>query len=610
MNGEFDWLFYTSYYEDLRHIRTKEQAYKHYKNHGINENRMGKNKENIIIDKSFYKFLYNDLSNKKNDIDLYRHYYKFGKKENRTTSREDIRYKLFDWKYYIIYNNLNIVNKENAYKHYIENKDKPHIVINKFQNFNYKYYKKYYNLPKEYTKNDVLVNYLSNKKMFINKYIRSEYLYFDPEKYKIYYNLTNLKSKKDIFQHYLDNYKKGYIYFNNNIKNNNITNEMAIAVSVYIDEKTPIEKVICSKIGLNSIINKCNNMYIIIVIDNCITIDYLEFLFDLIDNRPNVKVYMNKMNYGIAKTKNICIKLLEELNVNYYCLLDDDIEIKKNFYNYIMKIYKNIPDIPILAPFNIDMSYTKFEYNNIKLIKTNHYFGNLIVINKNSLREYGYMRKFEYKWGIEHSDLTYRYLKHTQYKDFAININKYINNFQVINGISTLHLHSCEVDHEKVKLNTEIYNKYNGIKEYVDYIFDKSEIKEITVNELNRIKYIEKITNKYKNIINNMKIYKNYINTEYLTNNNSFMPILYNMIQKDYTKYNNKYNKLTHIINKLNNTYNNINDNDINDNDINDSEFDNELDNNTLNIIKTDSTSSLTSLYDNSNQGYSIDYIV
>ena len=84
-------------------------------------------------------------------------------------------------------------------------------------------------------------------------------------------------------------------------------------------------------------------MKIIILIDYNITESHLEFIKELINNNNNKNIYLytNNENYGIAKTKNICIKLLEEQNIKYICLLDDDIEILKDFSQYVINIFEN-----------------------------------------------------------------------------------------------------------------------------------------------------------------------------------------------------------------------------------------------------------------------------
>jgi hypothetical protein len=556
---DFNWKFYIKVNSDLIHIKTKIDAFNHFIKIGKFENRIYKEDKNINIDEKFYKFLYDDLSDIDNNGDLIKHYYLYGKKEDRIINRSDNRYKLFHWKYYLDNNTDIIINKifdkllkDYTFKHYITHGIKEDRVIYNFSDFDCIFYKNYYNL-KYNNENEIKIHYLENlDNIFINSNIYNNYKLFDCNKYKKYYNLSEIILDEDLFKHYLINYKNGNIFFKKNLSLDKTNPKIGIAVSIYIDKNTPNERVLCSKICINSILKECDSVYIIFIIDNCITIDYLKFLFDVIDNRDNIKVYINKKNFGIAKTKNICMKLLEELNLDYICLLDDDVEIKVNFCNYIENIFNKVSDIPFLSNFNFELPYSKIKHNDIEFIKTNNYFGNFLVFNQKFIEKYGYMRIFNYKWGHEHIDITHRYLNNTKYKDYAIDLSYYINNFQIINSKNTLHLHSCYVDHEKVIDNKNILDKYLNNIEYVPFILDKTDIKEITYLELDKINYINKKINKYNKITEKYLKDSKYLKESYWNKIDNFFDIFYNNINKDYEEYNKNYNIINKILNKLN----------------------------------------------------------
>lgn len=80
----FDWLFYKNYYNDLSNINSKEDALMHWYKHGINENRIY-NSDFLYLDWKKYLLYYDDLIeknlNKKEDI--LNHWIKYGKNENR-----------------------------------------------------------------------------------------------------------------------------------------------------------------------------------------------------------------------------------------------------------------------------------------------------------------------------------------------------------------------------------------------------------------------------------------------------------------------------------------------------------------------------------------------
>jgi hypothetical protein len=126
---EFDWKSYISSYDDLKNIKTKEEAWKHWINHGKNENRIINNenledlKEFKIFDWKYYISLYDDLKDIKTKEEAWKHWITHGKNENRIISNiENLQeFKEFDWKSYIsLYDDLkDIKTKEEAWKHWI-----------------------------------------------------------------------------------------------------------------------------------------------------------------------------------------------------------------------------------------------------------------------------------------------------------------------------------------------------------------------------------------------------------------------------------------------------------------------------------------------------------
>ena len=302
------------------------------------------------------------------------------------------------------------------------------------------------------------------------------------------YDLTykNNKKNEEIIKENEENeenfnknsFLQNYIKWNNNhIRNDK---NMGIAISVYSDNYTPQNRIIASHICLNSIIRFFKNSLIIIVIDNEIQQDHYTFIKNLINDKKNVKLYRNNQNFGIAKTKNICIKLLEEHNVDYICLLDDDIEILDDFTDTVLSVFNSV-NIPLLTNFNHELNYENIKIMNYDFVITSNFFGNLLIINRDYIKKYGYFGKFEYKWGDEHIEFTKRYLYNTKYENIAIDLSSYINNEQIIDGISMLHIHSIDVDFEEVKKNKETMLKLLSNIKYIDFTLNKIDIDKIEV---------------------------------------------------------------------------------------------------------------------------------
>jgi len=131
----FDWLFYKNYYNDLMHIQTKEETYFHWKTYGESEGRISNPSQNIdhnneeyinemnSFDWELYLELNIDLQDEgiETKEDAFLHWKKHGIKENRISN--------FDWCAYIKNYNLigkSIDNKTKAIKHWIEN-GKPNV---------------------------------------------------------------------------------------------------------------------------------------------------------------------------------------------------------------------------------------------------------------------------------------------------------------------------------------------------------------------------------------------------------------------------------------------------------------------------------------------------
>ena len=511
----FDWKFYVNFHQDLldNNINTEQLAFYHWKDFGQKEGRLINETQCEGLDTFDWKYYINkypDLieNGVTNKISAYKHWIQHGKYEMRFTNKEmELSYKTFDSDFYLNsyldLKNSDLKSRKDAFKHWIESGKNEKRYIKTHNDFDYEYYMSYYNLNdniKIQSREDALEHYLNNREQFPFKNIEMEISYdeFDWEKY-IKYNDISEDTKDGAYYHWLTIGKKnGYIFYKKYNNNENDSNEsiqnnlnrLGVAVSVYSNSKTSLSRILCSKICLNSIVEKFKNSAIIIVIDGLIQPHHMKFIENLTKNNPNISIYKNIQNFGIAKTKNICIKLLEEYDIDYLCLLDDDVEIIRDLTDYVTDVFKKVPDIPLLSNYNPYLNYKVNDNYLVKFIETTNYFGNLLIINRPFLKTYGYMAEFEYKWGDEHVEFTHRYLDKTPYKNFALNFDNYIINEQLINGQSTLHLHSLNINKEGVNKNHEQMLKLLENIEYIDFNLDENEIKKIDLfKKNNRLLY-------------------------------------------------------------------------------------------------------------------------
>lgn len=82
----------------------------------------------------------------------------------------------------------------------------------------------------------------------------------------------------------------------------------------------------------------------IYVIDNASTDDSVEFLKI---NFPAVKIVINSENYGFAGGYN---EGLKQIDAEYYCLLNSDVEVTENWIEPVLYLFERNPEIAAIQP--------------------------------------------------------------------------------------------------------------------------------------------------------------------------------------------------------------------------------------------------------------------
>ncbi|WP_413531687.1 glycosyltransferase family 2 protein [Empedobacter brevis] len=107
---------------------------------------------------------------------------------------------------------------------------------------------------------------------------------------------------------------------------------------------------------LPSVINNSKNATIY-VIDNASTDNSIELLKTQF---PSVKIIQNKRNFGFAQGYN---EGLKEIDAEYFCLLNSDVEVTENWIEPIEKLFDHHPDIAAIQPKILDYKNKEyFEY--------------------------------------------------------------------------------------------------------------------------------------------------------------------------------------------------------------------------------------------------------
>jgi len=228
--NNFDWENYINKYKDLNHIKTKEEAWKHWENYGVNENR-----EYFYDDDNLY-----DMIDEKNDKDDEKICILKDNFNNILSLKKN-----FDWIEYINSNKdlINLLDKSQAWHHWILHGRRENRILKKIENVvinnteihngrfgnlffvnmvlhfiskkynlktTYKYYEKFLNLGIElfigentYEENSYLteLNYfdLINKKINFTNIIVTNNVWFQNYEFclflEIYFNKKNVRDK-------------------------------------------------------------------------------------------------------------------------------------------------------------------------------------------------------------------------------------------------------------------------------------------------------------------------------------------------------------------------------------------------------------------------------
>ena len=480
---DFFWRDYVSYYSDLSHLNTKEKAWKHWMNHGKDENRIfftDKTKEDIEMERKkedekkvdknekteeYKKFdwrsyikHYDDLNHLDTKEKAWEHWLNHGKKEKRKyfnlNNNTEKDYEIFDWKTYISnYKDLkNMKTKVEAWNHWINYGKKEKRVsydLNKIELENYeKIKKKESQLMKKGKKNDFF--FLKN---------------------------NNDDKKKMIFKNLYDFYGTHYYGWKGAINQfisyfQDINKDDEYKENVFFDEW--IEKLL---LWGNKIQSK---EYIDIIKSN--NYKFVSFLHNPPCLRLKDKEYKKKISKSMIMNdeqinKNILAKLDNELieNLKFLYVLSND--HKKNIYD----TYPSLKDKIVSLYHPIDMKMNEYEKEfNFDLFKTSKKIFHIgwWLRNFKTFIDFVPPEKFEKNILIKNDFVN-------EWNDHILKYNK-VKNINIINELTDeeylkIFENSCifidledsagsNIILECLKFNTPFITRYNkSIEEYVGY---------------------------------------------------------------------------------------------------------------------------------------------
>ena len=258
------------------------------------------------------------------------------------------------------------------------------------------------------------------------------------------------------WQYYLDKYpdlrvngvnneqKALQHWFNHGVKEGRTSHgtKCGFAISTYHKNNSRFESF---KICISSIMkNKKEDTIVIIVDDGSIVTNHIVWVSITF---PEIKIIEKRVNSGISKCKNTCLRALYESACDVFFLLDDDIEFLQPIEDkYICSLYDE--NVGILSAGWFDNVVLSNYSKNTNITKCLN--GYLLCFTKYSFEKSGFFKIFPSKWSYEHAWYTIRIMKCTGQSNYLDTTNSELYT-RLIDVISTID------EDEK-----QIYIKKNG----------------------------------------------------------------------------------------------------------------------------------------------------
>lgn len=259
---------------------------------------------------------------------------------------------------------------------------------------------------------------------------------------------------------------------------------IGLAISTYSNEKTDAKRLDIINKSLQSLeeyIKTSNlNLYIVVVVDGPIPSSHTKIIFE-----KKFNIYLRKRNGGVAKTKNTCIKILLEKEVDIGILCDDDVIYKPNcIEKYVETMIKcnlhhmSFCQMPELVhPKNewSKMGYIQTQINNINIMKHGGGgVGCLLTFTKELIDKIGYFKILSGKYGYEHINFTHRCIYHNMipFVSDIMNSLDYIDHigFEPVGYNKFKKIHSIDEEYRVQENNKNKYEWKNDLNTLIDCI--------------------------------------------------------------------------------------------------------------------------------------------
>ena len=252
--------------------------------------------------------------------------------------------------------------------------------------------------------------------------------------------------------------------------------KIGIAISTYTDEGTEPKRYEIIERSLNSLRDTLKdtivNTYVVIVVDGPIPEKH-----NILLKNYDFPIYYRPKNGGVARTKNTCIRLLLEKDIDIGFLADDDLLYKSNgidtYTRFICKT--RCPHLIACYPHKIvhpdwkAMNYIADIYKGEKIRRHGGGVGYFLSFTPELIKQIGYFRILPGKFGSEHINFSKR-VKHMGIMDFYFDIDESVNYVEHI-GFWPIAENNYGKCHSISNNNVKLSSKKN--KAYVNLDLDK-----------------------------------------------------------------------------------------------------------------------------------------
>jgi len=192
--------------------------------------------------------------------------------------------------------------------------------------------------------------------------------------------------------------------------------KIGLGITSYFCGKTPPGRLDIFRRSIESLLSSDFQGPTYLVDDGSTIQDHLKLLESL-DKAGRVKVH-KRVNGGIARAKNSCIKLILDSGCNIGFLADDDLLYKDKRWFEAYEHAINVTGIHHFSFFYEKTACREEKINNLLIRCTPHVNGCFLTFTKELIDKIGYFKILSYRYGHEHSNFSVRTTKLTQHKHF------------------------------------------------------------------------------------------------------------------------------------------------------------------------------------------------